>query len=157
MKAEASETVRQIIGGTPGEVLAKAMISAAVALWNNLQVISGSIFGFGILLVVDAWMGAIVARRSGKDFKPGKFIAGPAKKIVMTAAMLTCTQVVDTMLPKASWLPDSPLFFGAAAFIAVTQLLDVAKKYGTLSGSKVANWIEQKLGTFIKIDETPKP
>jgi len=156
MKAEASETVREIIGGTPGEVAVKALIAAAIALWNNLQVVGLSIFGFGILLLFDALLGQALARRSGVKFSFSRFMFGPLKKLALTAGMLLCTAVVDTMLPSAAWMPDSPLFFGAAAFIAVSQLLDVAKKYGTLSGSKVANWIEQKLGTFIKIDE-PKP
>ena len=76
--------------------------------------------------------------------------------LALTTGMLLCSAVVDTMLTQASWFPDSPLFYGAAAFIAVSQLLDVARKYGTLSGSKVANWIEAKLGSFMKYEE-PKP
>ena len=148
----AIETVKDIIGGTPGEVLAKALIAVAVALWNNLQVIGMSIFGFGVLLLFDALLGAALAKKSGRAFSFGKFTFGPLKKLALTAGMLLCTTIVDTMLPQAAWIPDSPLFYGAAAFISVSQLLDVAKKYGTLSGSKVANWIEAKLGTFVKID-----
>lgn len=149
----ATDTVKDIIGGTPGEVMGKALIAAAIALWNNLQVIGMSIFGFGILLLFDALLGQALARRSGKLFSFTKFTFGPLKKLALTAGMLLCTAVVDTMLPNASWMPDSPLFYGAAAFISVSQLLDVAKKYGTLSGSKVANWIEAKLGRFIKYEE----
>ena len=147
-----TDTVKDIIGGTPVEVLAKALVAVAVALWNNLQVIGMSIFGFGVLLLFDAFLGAALASKSGRAFSFGKFMFGPLKKLALTAGMLLCTAVVDTMLPQAAWIPDSPLFYGAAAFISVSQLLDVAKKYGTLSGSKVANWIEAKLGTFVKID-----
>lgn len=149
----ATETMKDIIGGTPGEVFAKAGIAVLVAMWNNLQVIGMSIFGFGILLLFDALLGAALAKKSGRPFSFGKFMFGPLKKLALTAGMLLCTAVVDTMLPQASWIPDSPLFYGAAAFISVSQLLDVAKKYGTLSGSKVANWIEGKLGTFIKTED----
>jgi hypothetical protein len=147
-----TDTVKDIIGGTPVEVLAKALVAVAVALWNNLQVIGMSIFGFGVLLLFDAFLGAALASKSGRAFSFGKFMFGPLKKLALTAGMLLCTAVVDTMLPQAAWIPDSPLFYGAAAFISVSQLLDVAKKYGTLSGSKVAKWIEAKLGTFVKID-----
>ena len=148
----ATETVKEIIGGTPGEVIAKAGIAVLLALWNNFQVIGMSIFGFGILLLFDALLGQALARKQGVRFSFSKFMFGPLKKLALTAGMLLCTAVVDTMLPQAAWIPDSPLFYGAAAFISVSQLLDVAKKYGTLSGSKVANWIEAKLGTFVKID-----
>ena len=157
MKAEATaSTVKEIIGGTPTEVMAKAGVAALIAMWNNLEVIGMSIFGFGVLLLFDALLGQALARKSGKRFSFNKFMFGPLKKLALTAGMLLCTAVVDTMLPQAAWMPDSPLFYGAAAFISVSQLLDVAKKYGTLSGSKVANWIEAKLGRFIKYDE-PQP
>lgn len=149
----ATETMKDIIGGTPGEVIAKAGIAVLVALWNNFQVIGMSIFGFGVLLLFDALLGGALAKKAGQPFSFGKFMFGPLKKLALTAGMLLCTAVVDTMLPHASWIPDSPLFYGAAAFISVSQLLDVAKKYGTLSGSKVANWIEAKLGTFIKTEK----
>ena len=149
----AGETVKEIIGGTPGEVIAKAAIAALIAFWNNLAVIGMSIFGFGILLLFDALLGQALARKQGVRFSFSKFMFGPLKKLALTAGMLLCTAVVDTMLPQASWIPDSPLFYGAAAFISVSQLLDVAKKYGTLSGSRVANWIEGKLGSFIKYNE----
>ena len=154
MKVEAAtQTVKEIIGGTPGEVAGKAVVAAIVAMWNNLQVIGMSIFGFGVLLLFDAILGAALANKANQRFSFGKFMFGPLKKLALTAGMLLCTAVVDTMLPNASWMPDSPLFYGAAAFISVSQLLDVARKYGTLSGSKVANWIEAKLGRFIKYEE----
>ena len=154
MKVEAAtQTVKEIIGGTPGEVAGKAVVAAIIAMWNNLQVIGMSIFGFGVLLLFDAILGAALANKANQRFSFGKFMFGPLKKLALTAGMLLCTAVVDTMLPNASWMPDSPLFYGAAAFISVSQLLDVARKYGTLSGSKVANWIEAKLGRFIKYEE----
>lgn len=154
MKLQATtDTVKDIIGGTPAEVLAKAGIAILAALWNNFQVIGMSIFGFGLLLLFDALLGAALATKGGKAFSFGKFTFGPLKKLALTAGMLLCTAVVDSMLPQAAWLPDSPLFFGAAAFISVSQLLDVARKYGTLSGSRLANWIEAKLGRFIKYED----
>ena len=147
-----TDTVKDIIGGTPTEVMSKIGIAAVVALWQNFQVMGAAVLGFFILLAVDALFGAILARRRGDAFDAKKLFVGPLIKIALTVAMFLCTTIVDTMLPQAAWIPDSPLFYGAAAFIRVSQLLDVAKKYGTLSGSKVANWIEAKLGTFVKID-----
>ena len=157
MKLQAfGETMKEVIGGTPLEVAAKALVAITVAFWNNVEIIGMSVFAYGVLLFVDAIMGQSLARRSGRPFSFQHFIYGPGKKLSLTAAMLLCTSIVDGLLPKASWIPDSPLFFGAAAFICTAQLIDVAKKYGTLSGSKIANWIEAKLGTFTKIEE-PKP
>lgn len=148
-----SETIKEVIGGTPMEVAAKALVALAVALWNNVAIIGMSVFAYGVLLLFDALMGQALARRAGRMFSFSHFIYGPGKKLALTASMLLCTSFVDGLLPKASWIPDSPLFYGAAAFICSAQLIDVAKKYGTLSGSKIANWIEAKLGTFTKIEE----
>lgn len=145
--------IKDIIGGTPAEVMAKILIAVAVAFWNNLNVIGMSIFGFFLLLIFDAILGASLARKAGIRFSFTKFIFGPLKKLALTAGMLFCTSVVDSMLPPAGWIPDNPLFFGAAAFISVSQLIDVARKYGTLSGSKLANWIEDRLGKFVQYSE----
>lgn len=145
--------MKEVIGGTPLEICTKALVAVAVAFWDNVQVIGMSVFAYGVLLFVDALMGQALARRSGRLFSFQHFIYGPGKKLSLTAAMLLCTSIVDGLLPKANWLPDSPLFFGAAAFICTAQLIDVAKKYGTLSGSKVANWIEAKLGSFVKYQD----
>lgn len=146
------DTLKEVIGGTPAEVVGKILLAMAIAFWENLQVIGMALFGYGILLLVDAFMGAMLAKRQGKRFSFSHFAFGPGKKLSLTAGMLLCTAIVDQLLPNAGWIPDSPLFFGASAFIFVSQLLDVAKKYGTLSGSRLANWIEAKLGTFIKVD-----
>lgn len=145
--------MRDIIGGTPSEIAWKALLAILAALWNNFQVIGMSIFGFGLLLLFDALFGQALARKAGQRFSFTRFMFGPLKKLALTTGMLLCTAVVDSMLPQAAWLPDSPLFFGAAAFISVSQLLDVARKYGTLSGSRLANWIEAKLGRFIKYED----
>lgn len=147
------DATKEIIGGTPAEVAVKAALATAITLWNNLQVISASLFGFGILLLFDALFGQALARRAGRRFSFSHFTFGPLKKLCLTAGMLLCTAIVDGFLPDAKWIPDSPLFFGAAAFIAITQLLDVAKKYGTLSGSQLANWIEAKMGSFVKYEQ----
>lgn len=145
--------MRDIIGGTPSEIAWKALLATAVALWNNFQIIGMSIFAFCVLLLFDALFGQALARKAGQRFSFTRFMFGPLKKLALTTGMLLCTAVVDSMLPQAAWLPDSPLFFGAAAFISVSQLLDVARKYGTLSGSRLANWIEAKLGRFIKYED----
>jgi hypothetical protein len=40
-----------------------------------------------------------------------------------------------------------------AAFICATALLDVARKYGRLTDSKLIVWLEKKLGAFVKTDD----
>lgn len=146
-------TTREIIGGTPKEVIVKALIAAMVAFWNNLTIISMSLFGFGVLLFFDALLGQALARRSGQMFSFTRFMFGPVKKLLLTAVMFLSTSIVDGMLNQVNLMPDSPLFYGAAVFISVTQLIDVARKYGTLFNSKFANWLEAKLGRFVKIDD----
>jgi uncharacterized membrane protein len=146
-----AQIAREVLGATPGEVALKAVIAALIALWSNLQVISMSVLAFGLLVGIDAVMGAALAKRNNIPFSSKKFVLGPVFKVSMTAAMFLACSIIDAMLPSAPWLSESPVFFGAAIFIAVTQLLDVARKYGTLFNSPLANWLEAKLGPFVKL------
>jgi hypothetical protein len=61
--------------------------------------------------------------------------------------MLLAASVVETMIP------GNFLFFGVAAFICATALLDVARKYGRLTDSKLIVWLEKKLGAFVKTED----
>jgi len=152
---EASFTtlLKDIIGGTPAEVAFKILLSGIAVLWGNLQIIGMSIFLYFIMLVVDVVMGAMVSTRKGKAFRMSHFTMGPLKKFSLTAGMLFVASIVDTMIPDASWIPDTPIFIAVAGFVAITSLLDVARKYGKLTGSKLIVWLEQKLGGYIKTDE----
>jgi hypothetical protein len=147
------DLIRDVIGGTPAEVGAKILVSALVVLWGNLQVIGMSIFLYFVLLVIDAFMGANVAMRQGVKFNVKHFTLGPLKKFALTAAMLFVASIVDTMIPNVTWIPDTPLFIAVASFVGLTALLDVARKYGVLTGSKLIKWLEKKLGGYIDTDD----
>ena len=143
----ASDTVKEIIGGTPTEVLVKIGLAAAAAMWANLQTIGLSVLAYFILLVTDAIMGAVLSMRSGKKFDTWHLTLGPSKKFGLTTLMLLCSAVVDTMIP------GNFLFYGIAAFICATALIDVARKYGKLTGSKLVAWIQAKLEGFVKVPD----
>jgi hypothetical protein len=64
--------------------------------------------------------------------------------------MLFVAAIADSMIPHSSWIPDQPIFFGVLTFVGITTLLDVARKYGKLTGSKLIVWLEEKLGGYIK-------
>jgi hypothetical protein len=148
MKLQAAgDTIRDIIGGTPAEVTVKVGLAAAAALWANLQTIGLSVLAYFILLIVDAAMGAMLSMRSGKKWDTWHFTMGPSKKFALTTLMLFCSAIVDTMIP------GNFLFYGIAAFICATALIDVARKYGKLTGSRLVAWIENKLEVFIKVPE----
>jgi hypothetical protein len=136
-----STTVKEIVGGTPAEVIVKILLAAAASLWASLEMIGLSIFGYFILLVADAIMGAMLSKA---DFKVSKFTWGPMRKFLLTTLMLLAASVVETMIP------GNFLFFGVVAFICATTLLDVARKYGKLTDSKLIVWLEEKLGAFVK-------
>jgi len=134
-------TVKEIVGGTPAEVIVKILLAAAASLWASLEMIGLSVFGYFILLVADAIMGAML---STARFKMSVFVWGPSRKFLLTVLMLVGASVVETMIP------GNFLFFGVAAFICATTLLDVARKYGKLTDSKLIVWLEEKLGAFVK-------
>ncbi len=150
-----AELLRQVIGGTPAEVAAKLLISAIALLWNNLAVIGASVFLYFCLLIVDAMMGAAIAMRAGTAFRMAFFVGGPFKKFALTAAMLFVGAVVDSMIPDVRWIPETPLFIAVASFVGLTTLLDVARKYGALTGSQLIKWLERKLGGYINTDGEP--
>jgi len=151
------ETIKSIMGGTPLEVLTKAGLAALALLWGNLETIGLAAFGYFILLLIDGIYGARLAVRAGLRFSATKFTKGIMGKFILTALFMCCTAVFDTVIPDYSWLSHSPVFYGSTALIFAWQLIDVAKKYSTLSDSKMANWIEAKLGSFVKYDEPKNP
>lgn len=156
-EATFGQLIRDIIGGTPAEVAIKILLSGIAVLWGNLQIIGMSIFLYFLMLVIDAIMGAMVSVRAGKEFRMSHFTVGPLKKLSLTAGMLFVASIVDTMIPNVSWIPDTPIFIAVAGFVAITSLLDVARKYGKLTGSKLIVWLEEKLGGYIKTkDEDPE-
>jgi hypothetical protein len=151
MKSTAFGTLlKEVIGGTPAEVGIKILLAAIVALWDNLQVIGPSVFLYFCALAVDAVMGAMVSTRKGKAFSTSHFMVGPMKKLGLTTGMMFVASIADSMIPHSSWIPDQPIFFGVLTFVGITTLLDVARKYGKLTGSKLIVWLEEKLGGYIK-------
>ena len=157
MKAEEiTAALKAIIGGTPGEVLLKAMLAILAALWANIETMGLAASGYFVLLFVDSVYGAKLAKRASIPFSISKFGNGITSKFIITSLFLFCTAVVDSMLPSAAWIPESPIFYTAVGFICASQIIDIAKKYGTLSNSKIANAIEAKLGRFIKYED-PQP
>ena len=143
-------SLKEIIGGTPIEVLVKLVLAGVAALWANLEVIGMSAFLNFIMIVIDAGLGAAISKRKGNELSIKYLISGPSKKFLLMACMLLAAAVTDSLIP------GNFLFYGVTMFISAASLLDVAKKYGTLSGSKLANWIEEKLGTLLPKDEDKK-
>ena len=143
------QLLREVIGGTPVEVGIKILLAAIALLWDNLAVIGTSVFLYFLMLVVDAIMGAMLATKDGKAFEFTFFLRGPLKKLSLTAGMLFVASMVDSMIPDMQWIPETPLFIAVATFVGITTLLDVARKYGALTGSKLILWLEERLGRYI--------
>lgn len=152
-EATFGQLLKEIIGGTPAEVGIKILLAAVALLWNNLQVIGASVFLYFLLLLVDAVMGSMLAMRGGKAFDFTFFVRGPFKKFSLTAGMLFVGAVVDSMIPNMQWIPDTPVFIAVASFVGITTTLDVARKYGALTGSRLIVWLEERLGRYIKTEK----
>ena len=144
------EALRHIVGGTPAEVLVKLILGAFAMLWANLSAIGVSIFGYILLIVADSVMGVMLSKSRGIAFSPARFLKGPGSKIMVTALMYLCAAVVDGMIPNAGWIPDQPVFFVVTMFVSVTALLDVAQKYGDLTGSKLVARLRKLLGHHVE-------
>lgn len=149
-EATFGQLLKEILGGTPAELGVKIVLAGIAALWGNLQIIGMSVFLYFLMLVVDAGMGAMISTRNGAAFRMSHFTLGPMKKFSLTAGMLFVASIVDSMIPDSGWIPETPIFFGVAAFVGITTLMDVARKYGKLTGSPLIEWLEKKLGGFVK-------
>lgn len=151
--ATVAQLLREIIGGTPAEVGIKLLLAALALLWDNLAAIGASVFIYFLMLVIDAVMGAMLSIRRGGKWSSAFFVRGPFKKFTLTAGMLFVAALVDSMVPDHAWIPDTPIFIAVASFVGITTLLDVARKYGALTGSQLIKWLEAKLGNVIKVEE----
>ena len=88
------------------------------------------------------------------DFRVNYLWKGPMTKLLYTVGILITLAITDYMLKHMSnnVVPPHMLLYGSTTFILLTALLDVAKKYGVLTDSKLATWIENKFGSAIKTD-----
>jgi hypothetical protein len=153
MKIEATATtVKEIMGGTPGEVLAKAGLAVFAAFWGNMETVGMAALLYFVLLLFDSIMGAAIAMRANVGFSAKKFLRGMAFKFIFTVMVMSSTAIVDVLIPKVEWLSDSPIFYSATAIIGVSAIIDIVRKFGTLGNSKIANALEAMLGKHL-----PKP
>lgn len=133
-----------VLGGTPEQVAAKgaaAMLAAAIAsLEGWVTATAPVLLAYLVLVVVDVVMGVMLAHRNKEKFKASKLIEGPAKKIGLTAGLFLGGAVIDGVVPGTFILT------GVAGYVCVAQFIDTADKYHTLTGSKVVEWIKERLG-----------
>lgn len=139
---------KEVLGGEPMVIVVKIIVGALTMLWGDVQVIGWGMTAYFILLLFDAIMGAIISGKKGKPFKVGYFVSGPGKKVIFTAMMLFATAIVD----RISHL-NNVLVFGVVAYISMSGLMDVASKYGELTGSKVLSFIKQKANGILTTKE----
>ncbi len=152
-EATFGELIKHILGGTPMEIGAKIILAGITLFWDNMTVISSSVFLYFLMLVTDAIMGAMVSTRGGKKFDTTFFMRGPLKKFGLTVGMLFVASIADGMIPSIPMITDTPVFVAVVSFIGITTVLDVARKYGKLTDSKLVTWLERKLGGYIKADD----
>ena len=139
-----TEYAGEVLGGTPEQVAVKgiaAIVTASLASlegWANAT--APVLLAYLVLVLIDVIMGVMLAHRNNDPFQPSKLVVGPAKKLGLTAALFLGAAVIDTVVPGTFILT------GVAGYICVAQFIDTADKYHTLTGSKVVEWIKERLG-----------
>ncbi|MCB0781227.1 MAG: phage holin family protein [Flavobacteriales bacterium] len=138
------EYFSEVVGGTTGEVAAKgagAILAAAMtSLGGWATATEPVLLAYFVLVLVDVVMGAALAVRRKEPFEFSKLFTGPAKKLGLTAGLFLGAAVIDTLVPGTFILT------GVAGYVCVAQFIDTADKYHTLTGSKVVEWIKERLG-----------
>lgn len=125
------------------EVVVKTLGGAAVALWGWATASAPMMLAYMVLVVIDVVFGATIAVREKQPFDFIRLVTGPAKKLGLTAALFVGAAVIDSVVPGTFILS------GMAGYICVAQFFDCGDKYHTLTGSKVAGWIKERLGNMI--------
>lgn len=134
------EHVEQVLGGTPAEVVLKMLGGAIVALWGWATATAAVMLAYFALVLVDVVFGIALSQQLNNKLEFRRLFTGPAKKLGLTAALFVGAAVIDTVVPGTFILT------GIAGYVCVAQFIDAGDKYHRLTGSKVVEWIKERLG-----------
>jgi hypothetical protein len=135
----------EAIGGTPLQVVVKVIVGALSVLWSHFANVSNVVMLYFILVVVDVIVGTALASHNNLKMDRTRWLSGPAKKLGLTAALFMGASVIDNIIPGQFVL------FGTSGYVAGAMFLDVAKKYDTLTGLHVLQWLQDRIGAVVGI------
>ena len=140
-----TEHVAEVIGGTPLQIIVKTIVAAIAIMWGHINNVSTIVMLYGILVVVDVILGTALASHKGIKMDRTRWLSGPAKKLGLTAALFMGASVIDSIIP------GEMVLFGTSGYVAGAMFLDVAKKYDTLTGLNVLQYLQDKIGHLLGI------
>jgi hypothetical protein len=141
-----TEHIAEVVGGTPLQIITKTIVAAFAILWSHVDNVSSIVLLYGILVIVDVVLGTALARKRGDKMDRTRWLSGPAKKLGLTAALFMGASVIDGIIPGQFVL------FGTSGYVAAALFLDAAKKYDSLTGLNVLEWIQQRIGGILGIN-----
>jgi phage-related holin len=138
----------EVMGGTPLQIVVKIIVGALAVLWSHLSNVSNVVMLYFILVVIDVIVGTALAAHLSMKMDRTRWFSGPAKKLGLTAALFMGASVIDNIIPGQFVL------YGTSGYVAGAMFLDVAKKYDTLTGLHVLQWLQDRIGAVIGVKKS---
>ncbi len=151
-----SDIIKDVIGGTPGEVLLKVLLSSVALIWSSLSAMGLVTLGLFVITVFDSILGSVIARRKRIAFKTTRFLSGIAIKMFLFASILLCGSITDAVMIRSGGYKDIHVLFWMSTFLLAGAVISASHKYSRLANSKLGDYIEEKVGAFFTIKPKQK-
>ena len=144
MKQSIWVALKEIIGGTPREVLVKIFLGFITLAVAAIRDSSFFIMGFLLGILVDAILGTWIAVREGgwSSVKFQRWITGPLTKGIVITMFLVIAAILDMFMNKTpiQYMGSSPIVITGSVIGFVTILMDIGSKGQKLTGYKITDW-----------------
>jgi hypothetical protein len=132
----------QTLGGSAATVTAKFGFSVASIFLGHIASIEVPVIAYCMLIVIDVIFGLLLSTREGTKFQARWLMTGPTRKIVLTAILFFAASVIDKTIP------GEVVLYGVTGYVTSAMFIDVADKYGKLTGSSIIEWVRRKFETL---------
>jgi phage-related holin len=142
---EIGGAIRDVVGSTPVELVIKIFTASFALLWLTVSNIAEFTYTLTLLIVIDAVLGLLVAKKEGKALYFKRFLVGPIIKICLFAMTLFALSIIDTVLSRNTVLHQAQLLYWSVVFLSLTMGWDVLNKLGKLTGIHLGNQLRERL------------
>lgn len=144
--------LREIIGGTPQEVLMKGTLGMVALVVSMVQNVSWFAAAFLIVLGIDAILGTVLAYRNGQKIRPMLWMKGPALKGFVLISFLLIAAVFDMVIGRTpvQHMGESPVVIAVSVIGVGAITWEAASKAQALTGLKITDWLGDFFNRFRK-------
>lgn len=154
------ETAKDVIGSTPQEAMMKLFALGLTIVANMVEQVALPMIIFIGIVLGDAVLGTILAKRDGKPLKPWKWVTGPMLKILVMGIFIAMMALVDALVVQTPLhhMMESPFVIGAAFVATFAMAVESAGKAQRLTGFKLLDPLVRRIAklTGQEVEIQPK-